>query len=133
MQPVAGFTGRELMLSVLPPTLPSIVRLPGRRESGTLSRRSAGRNAKMSDQPRSSAAPVEAYFDARRSPSAGLRDEAEAKQRDHENRTESRAEPEVRIQFPPARSLRTISSEAAKLPLPFFQTARPDLRVRSGV
>ena len=84
MQPVAGFTGRELMLSVLPPPLPSIVRLPGRRESGTLSRRSAGRNAKMTDQPRSSAAPVEAYFDALRSPSAGLRDEAEAKQRDHD-------------------------------------------------
>jgi hypothetical protein len=94
MQPMAGFTGRELMLSVLPPTLPWIVRLPGRRESGTLSRRSAGRNAKLSDQPPSSAAPVEAYFDALGSPSAGLRDEAEAKQRDHENRTETRAEPE---------------------------------------
>ena len=104
MQRVAGFTGRELMFSVLPPTLPSIVRLPGRRESGTSFCRSAGRNAKMSDQPRSSAAPVEAYFDARRSPSAGLRDEAEAKQREHEHRTESRAEPEVRIQFPPADS-----------------------------
>ena len=37
-------------------------------------------------------------------PFGGLRDEAEAKQRDHENRTESRAEPEVRIQFPPADS-----------------------------
>jgi hypothetical protein len=35
---------------------------------------------------------------------SGLRDEAEGKQRDHENRTESRAEPEVRIQFPPAES-----------------------------
>ena len=33
---------------------------------------------------------------------SGLRDEAEGKQRDHENRTESRAEPEVRIQFPRA-------------------------------
>jgi hypothetical protein len=32
---------------------------------------------------------------------SGLRDKAEGKQRDHENRTESRAEPEVRIQFPP--------------------------------
>jgi hypothetical protein len=105
MQPAAGFTERELMLSVLPPTLPSIVRLPGRRESGTLSRRSAGRNAKMSDQPRPSAAPVEAYFDRTPQPFGGLRDEAEAKQRDHENRTESRAEPEVRIQFPPAWSL----------------------------
>src|SRR6516162_11717283 len=48
---------------MLPPTLPSIVRLPGRRESGTLSRGDAGRNANMSDQPRPSAAPVEAYFD----------------------------------------------------------------------
>src|SRR6516162_1037960 len=48
---------------MLPPTLPSIVRLPGRRESGTLSHGNAGRNAKMSDQPRKSAAPVEAYFD----------------------------------------------------------------------
>src|SRR5215472_14119435 len=47
---------------MLPPTLPSIVRLPGRRESGTLSRGNAGRNAKMSDQPRPSAAPAEAYF-----------------------------------------------------------------------
>src|SRR6516165_12621681 len=48
---------------MLPPTLPSIVRLPGRRESGTLSHGNAGRNAKMSNQPRPSAAPVEAYFD----------------------------------------------------------------------
>src|SRR6516162_9510167 len=35
---------------------------------------------------------------------SGLRDEAEDRQRDHENQTESRAEPEVRIQFPPADS-----------------------------
>jgi len=33
----------------------------------------------------------------------------------------SDAVPEVRIRFPPARSLRTISSEAAKPPLPFLQ------------
>ena len=36
------------------------------------------------------------------------------------------AERKVRIHRSPARSLRTISSEAAKPPLPFFQTARPD-------
>jgi hypothetical protein len=45
---------------------------------------------------------------------SGLRDEAEDKQRDHENQTESRAEPEVRIQFPPAESLRTIGSSEAE-------------------
>src|ERR1700720_1170564 len=43
------------------------------------------------------------------------------------------AGPMVRIRFPPAGSLRTFGSEAAKPPLPFFQTARPDLRVRSGI
>ena len=43
------------------------------------------------------------------------------------------AVPLVRIHLPPARSLRTITSEAAKPPLPFFQTSRPDLRGKRPV
>ena len=43
------------------------------------------------------------------------------------------AVPLVRIHLPPARSLRTITSEAAKRPLPFFQTSRPDLRGKRPV